>query len=540
MADVYDKKSHWHACKREVLDKRLKKIKDGDYSEFFDYSSDFWLALCISYFALSKEKIEYDCNADISKMFNILLDKNKNETINAEVIRIAAILGIDYSNLNDKAVISINDELRKQALKLDIDFGDVEQVTKRSLFFKIKYSLLIPEFENYGIFIDDKYSERMIALGNSSSNATDKDKADNFRKVGRNKILHNDNKIKISISFDDEDEIELAGVRLPLSMFINYTDAFCSPERYFRDGSCPDPIVTNDKLVDALGKIYRLYTANMHLMPNIYCIDDPECLVNPEKEKPTYLKGKVVKILNGTITDEKGKADVYKEIIDKIPGLNRFVLIEEGYSENSEEFERLLQIRNAEDIKAITTALDQLCAARNELFADQENVLAALVNVANINMFVINYEHELQNNIKTSSDANAVSLRRIMGNDTINSPGILGFERQRGRNNKFASDVIRNGSAHLGRLSVKKEGGNYVVHIQDKLLNTDTGCIDTKLNDFCMFLEHNYFEDKMKDATITNSDVVGIRQVNREIDTMLDESSTKVENESNSKGKIAA
>lgn len=55
-----------------------------------------------------------------------------------------------------------------------------------------------------------------------------------------------------------------------------------------------------------------------------------------------------------------------------------------------------------------------------------------------------------------------------------------------------------------------------------------------------MFLEHNYFEDKMKDATITNSDVVGIRQVNREIDTMLDESSTKVENESNSKGKIAA
>ena len=31
MAYIYDKKSHWHACKREVLDNRLKKIVDDDY-----------------------------------------------------------------------------------------------------------------------------------------------------------------------------------------------------------------------------------------------------------------------------------------------------------------------------------------------------------------------------------------------------------------------------------------------------------------------------------------------------------------------------
>jgi RNA polymerase sigma factor (sigma-70 family) len=106
MAKFYDKKAHWHACKREILDKRLKKIVNDDFSDFFDYSSDFWLSLCIAYFTLSYDVIWKTKNNSIKDILKYFYDP---ENFKYEKNEINNILGksIDMLPEKEKMVVTL-------------------------------------------------------------------------------------------------------------------------------------------------------------------------------------------------------------------------------------------------------------------------------------------------------------------------------------------------------------------------------------------------------------------------------------------------
>lgn len=496
MTDVYDKKSHWHACKREVLDKRLKKIKDGDYSEFFDYSSDFWLALCIAYYTLSYDNVKIHSNATrIRRMLNRLYDNTKDSKVYADVKAEAEKRGIKDLDLLKKAkkrykelcseIIRKNSldeddanfeekldaEGRKSYLQWELLKAATEKYNK--IYYGIRSKLDISEIDDLGISVDD--DKNITALLNAASTTHV-----NKNKITRNHIDHSNAEIVIK---DGKEFIKVPTTgssyyyELPLNWLVSYVDALCVPQRFFRDGSNYTPYNTNDNALDTLGQIYRMYTKNMHLMSNILYVGDPT------GRDPT-LKNMVSELLTPTVTVERRK-----EIISTVEAK-----FEENVSKDKKAKSKLLE------------AIDRMCLDAKKLDRKRNHVIEALLNAAGTNMYAFNFESGFENKINS-----IVSSTSGLSTDEMNLKNNLNGMYWNGVNSR--EKTIRDCVVHPGRTKVFKDArNNYCVEFIDKYNSGGTsGVVRASLDSVINFLESPLF-GKMTRTSITNSDVEGIRQ----------------------------
>lgn len=446
MAYIYDKKSHWHACKREVLENRIKKIKDGDYSDFFDYSSDFWLALCISYFTLSYEKVWKSNDHSVHSILNTFFDENLDIKVKDAVYNLADQSGYDMEMLKKE-----NEEYYNQ------------------IYFDLRQQVNVAGIDDSGM-VSENWADNIKKMNRNARRL-----GVLKEKITRNYILHSmaklnigkEDKINIPVSTNNEYD-------LPVEWLVSYVDALCSPVRYFLDERQSSSYTSGEPVLDELGRIYNLYTANMSLMDNY---------------KEFKCDDLVKKLLKPGITTEE-KDVIYSSIKEKL-------------SDNPILYDRI----------------GDLVAAKHEMESKKENVLAALLSVASINMFVLNYQDCFKSglNPKNNGPFNAErdDIRDLYGNGS-SIPGRMGFQK----NGASAPGTLRNCVSHPGRLTVKYEGGTYKVTMQDRNDNNDpTGSFNTDLDTCIEFLEHPFFEKNMV-TSIKSSDVVGVRQ---ELEAMFDD-----------------
>ena len=209
MAKFYDKKAHWHACKREILDKRLKKIVNDDFSDFFDYSSDFWLSLCIAYFTLS-----YD-----------VIWKTKNNSI-------------------------------KDILKY---FYDPENFKYEKNEINNKKTSNEPNPENS--MLSYSYKAHINALNDIATK-----EAHNKYKITKDQIAHS----KVQFEIGNRDIVipinNKTVYSLPVDWLINYVDAICIPNKFFQDTKNHQPYISEDSILDTLSEVYQFYVNDMLLM----------------------------------------------------------------------------------------------------------------------------------------------------------------------------------------------------------------------------------------------------------------------------------
>lgn len=486
MAYIYDKKSHWHASKREILDNRLKKIVDGDYSDFFDYSSDFWLALCIGYFTLSYEKVWQSNDHSVHSILDTFFDENLDIKVKDAVYDLADQSGYDMEMLKKE-----NEKLYKQ------------------IYFSMRQQVNVAGVDDSGM-VSEHWADNIKKMNDCARSI-----GVLKEKITRNHILHSIAKLnigkedKINIPVSSNDKTFNDEYNLPIEWLVSYVDALCSPVRYFLDERHSSSYTSGEPVLDTLGRIYNLYTANMSLMNTILVVDDPRYIDNPNMEVPKYLKGLIGELLKG---NNENKDEIYQKVKDKVDTFNIYIREKESEMQGDYQMTDL-------DANVIIDSIENLCAARNELEANKENVLAALLSVASINMFVINYEGYFQSKYdpSTNSDISGEreNLRDFIGNGR-SIPGVMGFNKVK----TSASGTFRNCSAHPGRITVYFKDGEYKVNMQDRDENNDpTGSFNMKLDTCIEFLEHPFFEKNMS-TSITSSDVVGVRQ---ELEAMFDD-----------------
>lgn len=458
MAYIYDKKSHWHACKREVLDNRLKKIVDDDYSDFFDYSSDFWLALCISYFTLSYEKVWESNDHSVHSILKCFFDKDLDVKVYDAVSKIADESGYDW----------------------DLLLQDEESFKKH--FFDIRYQLTIPGVDNSGM-LSEKWAQNIKDMVKAARNLNAKKE-----KITKNHIMHSAAKLDIGTSDKIKISTDANDYELPVEWLVSYVDALCSPKRFFLDERESSMFTSGEPVLDELGRIYNLYTSNMSLMDNYrkYNCDDM-----------------VKRLLKPGITSEE-KDEIYNSIKEKL-------------SDNPVLYDRI----------------GDLVAAKDKLASGKENVIAALLSAANINMFALNYEDCFKTGLSPSFNgplnAERDNLRLIYGNGG-SIPGRMGFHK----NGASAPGTYRNCVSHPGRLRVRFDNGIYRVIMQDRdNHNHPSGSFNTDLDTCIEFLEHPFFEKNMV-TSIKSSDMDGVRDY--ELEAMFDNGSNQNSSVTNNVG----
>lgn len=445
MADVYDKKSHWHACKREVLDKRLKKIKDGDYSEFFDYSSDFWLSLCIAYFTLSYDAIWNSSNEDMKNRLACFFDKNLDVKVNNAVLSEADLCGYDF------------DFLKRESSEYYMQrFNDLRR------------NISVPGVDNQGM-ISEAMSPNIRQMTNMASSLGIKNEkiTRNHMDHGRSDMDMSNDLIKVNTNAGDYE--------LPAEWFVSYADALCIPERFNYEGGDTSVYVSGDGVLDAIGKIYRIYTSNLLLISNC------------EKE---HCAGLVKDLLKPGV-DEKEKKEIF-ETIDEVV-----------------------------DDKTLKEQIRRAFEMKEELELDKENVLAALLSVASINMFVLNYEGYFQSKLSPTSNDDLSgernNLRQFMGNGNA-IPGRMGFVKSQ----TSCPGTIRNCSSHFGRIKVNWNGTDYQVTMTDyDKSGNPTGSLNASLDTFIDFFTHPFFEKNIA-SPVNNSDSLRVID-NSELNEMFSE-----------------